>query len=400
MSKKVAFILLYGFIIISCNISDSNNQKDTDCITINIDSLETERKGDTTHFSKLFADFSIIPLETKSECTLGNIKDIKIKGDTLYISDHQKKAIYMFNMKGEYLNKIHNVGRGPSEYIKVWDFDVNPKNENVMILDRSSKKVCIYNQKGKFIRDLSLQNYFMNFVYTSNGFYFFRPGPPKSDDKLLFKTDLRGNVKWKRLTNEKHNKGIRPVFTSRVLHKTSSHITVTMLYSDTIYAISDNTINPFITFNLGKYHFSQKEINRILTKPKEQVPREVIDKKNPECFNFLMNYSQNEHLAMMDYNIGIRPNSILYRFKTHQTINTNNIADDMTYVRPELKKIEGPYMVGEFNYRPSRPKYNDIKSLKDIVKKGKLPFKPPVKEKILSYNASDNPLLVVYKIKQ
>ena len=50
------------------------------------------------YFSELFSDFHIIPLETKEECLINQIDNIKLINDTICILDrYPTKSIFLFS---------------------------------------------------------------------------------------------------------------------------------------------------------------------------------------------------------------------------------------------------------------------------------------------------------------
>jgi len=59
-----------------------------------------------------YSDVEAIPLETSPECQIGTINKLVVKKDSIYIQDNLQNTLFVFNIKGEYLYKIDNIGRG------------------------------------------------------------------------------------------------------------------------------------------------------------------------------------------------------------------------------------------------------------------------------------------------
>src|SRR5690606_17844014 len=63
-----------------------------------------------------------IKLETKDGVFLGNIKDVKLHRDWLFVSDTR---ILIFDLEGNFIQSLGRQGEGPGEYRRVtsWDID-------------------------------------------------------------------------------------------------------------------------------------------------------------------------------------------------------------------------------------------------------------------------------------
>jgi hypothetical protein len=87
--------------------------------------------------------FSIIPLETTDDCLIAHIDKIEIKNGYIYIMDQKAQSMYIFDMNGKYLNKIHKRGQGPGEYTNLSYMTVT--DSSVIIIDHYTGKQIEYN---------------------------------------------------------------------------------------------------------------------------------------------------------------------------------------------------------------------------------------------------------------
>jgi len=94
------------------------------------------------HFnlSDIADSIRFVQLEATEECLIGDINEIELDGDDLFIYTvpGQKSSYYFrFNTKGDFLNTIGRIGRGPSEYL-----------HSSFSLDIEKKKIIIFRWYG------------------------------------------------------------------------------------------------------------------------------------------------------------------------------------------------------------------------------------------------------------
>ena len=127
--------------------------------------IDLDRK-DKVSIKDIFDSFEIIPLETTPKSIINGCDKIVFKDQKYYLLDIKQKALFIFNDKGRLLNKIKKIGRGPSEYTELSDFDINPYTNNIELLTPRGR-ILIYNQDTKYIKSIKLigtraTHYFMN----------------------------------------------------------------------------------------------------------------------------------------------------------------------------------------------------------------------------------------------
>ena len=63
---------------------------------------------------------SLIQLETRPECLVGEIDKIFFYKDRLYVLDRRVgKSVFVFDLKGKWISTIARTGHGPGEYINI-----------------------------------------------------------------------------------------------------------------------------------------------------------------------------------------------------------------------------------------------------------------------------------------
>jgi hypothetical protein len=130
--KKVIFIIL--ILIAGCDSGDKkDNQTAQNIITLSDSELDKQYKA-----SDIFADITLIPLETSDESIIGSVYKITIIDSIIYILDDKSMSLLLFDMHGHFVSKIHRRGNGPNEYVCAEDFTVM-KNKDILILDEYKK---------------------------------------------------------------------------------------------------------------------------------------------------------------------------------------------------------------------------------------------------------------------
>ena len=112
----------------------------------------------------------------------------------------------MFNLKGQYLYKLGEIGRAKNEYISApADFFVS-QNGDVHVFDSAGQKILIFDKKGNFLKHIDI-GWIHSFGLTSNGKYVCcldnRDIPNEESDPSLLIYDIKSGCK-KNLISSKH----------------------------------------------------------------------------------------------------------------------------------------------------------------------------------------------------
>lgn len=162
---KYIKLLVFVFLL-SC---DNKEKQHADFVSVNLNKSESK-----LDLSEIVDSISYIHLETTPQCLLGEISDIHYKNGKYYVYDQQTKAIYIFDNKGRYLNKISKYGKGPGEYVLIQTFYVDFKNR-IHILDLILKKILIYDHNALFVAEVPIKDYPRDFIVSDNGYFLFMP---------------------------------------------------------------------------------------------------------------------------------------------------------------------------------------------------------------------------------
>ena len=138
--------LLCGLLFMIPSCSNKPTTKDAEGTNI----IRANRNAASNLLPDLFGEVQLIPLETTDNSLMADIHFSKVKNDTLFLFSRKQYALFMFNTKGEYLNKISKVGQGPGEYTLIHDFDICPKRNSIEMLSPFGS-IYSYTMNGDFI---------------------------------------------------------------------------------------------------------------------------------------------------------------------------------------------------------------------------------------------------------
>ena len=111
----------------------------------------------TSEFLKEIKRIKFIPLETKADVLIGSIQKIKIFNDRVYILDiFSAKSVFIYDFNGKHVKTICSVGKGPAEYVRLWDIAIDPFNKELITVDVGSKKIHKYDLNGVFKEEQKL----------------------------------------------------------------------------------------------------------------------------------------------------------------------------------------------------------------------------------------------------
>lgn len=106
-------------------------------------------------------DIQYVLLETKEECLIGEITEIRYSNGNFFINDlNTTQSILVFNSNGDFLYKINKPGNGPGEYSTPGSFDVDEFG-NVYIMGLGSRKLIKYSNNGEKFEEFNL-DYMVN----------------------------------------------------------------------------------------------------------------------------------------------------------------------------------------------------------------------------------------------
>lgn len=147
------YILLFAFIAL-CSCSTTSGLSSH---YINVEEDYPEKE--------FFSSYACVRL-SPSTPMISEICDLRISDDKMFVSDKTSK-VFVFTMKGDFLNVLDKRGRGPNEYIEISDFDID--NDKIYVLSRPQKRVYVYSSDCHHLDTYELNDYYNGLRILSDG---------------------------------------------------------------------------------------------------------------------------------------------------------------------------------------------------------------------------------------
>jgi len=352
-------------------------------------------------------EITYIPLDNKIPFT--NFKYV-ITTTSIYVSA-KGIGILKFDREGRLINRIGSQGRGPGEFIYGMEFAVDERSGNVYILD--PHKIKVYSANGIFLRDIPYDSYISSHAM-AGGIEFY--------NSLLFLPDyiMEGNSKYNwifldtlgNLVSIKNNSV--PEFYANVvkpgcIYKYDNKLFYFNYFNDTIFSIS-----PDLQCK-GEYLFAQGPHRW----PRANINTNSFDQFSAQISRLFLPYDmfETEHFIVLRYAYLKNEAISFINKKTKKTFiasKNNKSNEDNEFSEAYLENdLDGGIPLKYLNY------YNDKgeEYLTEIITpfdlkvyissdefKNSIPkyseMKKDLKKFVASLKETDNPVLILIKLKE
>lgn len=157
MKNKFTSILIFVLTAISllaCAQEETIPQNNSNQF-FTIDFAEIIKNKKEVPLSEIAESIEFIQFETTTESLLGNIMDIKLTKDYIFIHHNGDKRLTQFSRQGKFIRHIGIVGRGPKEYALMRTFSLDEKNELIYIHTNWTRKILVFNFNGEYVKTLN-----------------------------------------------------------------------------------------------------------------------------------------------------------------------------------------------------------------------------------------------------
>lgn len=113
-------------------------------------------KLESVDATELISACSYVALESSENSLLGNIRQIEVCENYIYILDDKMNTFNVFSIDGKFVMKLEGSGNGPGEFISPHSFWID-KRGYVLILDRQLNRLLKYRLTNlEFVGDVTL----------------------------------------------------------------------------------------------------------------------------------------------------------------------------------------------------------------------------------------------------
>lgn len=227
-----------------------------------IDFEQAIHKGDDFDIRAYASNIRYIPLETREECFIADIRKIIKSEDYILVSDSEGN-LFQFTSAGQFLRNIGMMGKGPGEYLNMTDFVVDHSFNNVYI--NTLGYLYNYDMEGNFKSKISLNsgNLQVLCMDNRNRLFYIMPDTRQTKDKtsfdIVYVYDLNGELLKTIKSNTVRTKGLA-IFNS--IYEKNNEVFFKEEFGTSIYKIDqDLHIDTAFLLNLGKYAFEPETLD-------------------------------------------------------------------------------------------------------------------------------------------
>ncbi len=232
--KKLLFVGIMLFILIACK---NENQKNR----INIETESTNTIGSIIDSVK-YISFE----ESDNIMFSGRVDKMMGKGDTLFLLDFDiTKSLVAYNIEGDLLYKVSQVGKKDSEYIELFGFTID--EQYIYGLDNAKKRIMLFDiTDGAYIKSYDIPIHAYDIALLNDGNFLLSYDRKTKDGGVYVFNKESGAVK-KIYTIEKENYCVYA--NMNVFSESDNKITYSRHGSDEIYVFDkDDYLNPEVYF--------------------------------------------------------------------------------------------------------------------------------------------------------
>lgn len=213
--------------------------------------IEWDKVIDEMDYSFMVEDsVLIVPLETKDDCLIGEVSKLIYQNDLIYITDNLSKSVFVFDLSGKLVSKIHSVGNGPGEYANISYFAVH--GTDMVIYDHYIKRLFFYNASGELIRDKDISDIWGQDLFCI-GDKLYLPNSSSSESGYyhLFTIDLSDSDKYEKYLPFSEPEG-NPGWGVDSYHALLKDEALIYHWPyDTLYTVKDKEVYPSYLIDLG-----------------------------------------------------------------------------------------------------------------------------------------------------
>lgn len=287
MKIKLAIIMMISSLIFSCKRDNReykgliyNDYKENDFIPLPL----SEEKSKTIKIppisyyeipismSRLLDTCYTVSLETNSKNLIGRIDEIKVVDEFIFILDSRKsKGVFMFDLNGKYLRRIGEVGGGPAEYPFPGDMAINEKNKEIFIFNGNVRKIYKYNFQGEFLGKIPLELGGYSINITKDGdIMLFCQGYSNDHlgelkNKAFYVINQEGEIISFGPTQSNDFKNVKITNGNNISVK-NQEISYCNKFSDTIYKIKEDLVNIQYILDFGENSLNREKFKNLKTK--------------------------------------------------------------------------------------------------------------------------------------
>ncbi len=185
MCRIIACVLSLFLMLISCSEKIERVSKYPDLLNEAVDTIA---------YSQFVDSIKYIPLETTDACLIGNITDVEISEEHIFVLDLQMQTVWIFSRDGKYRGQVFHKGDAPGEYVNMCQFEYDESNRQIVVLDLWTHSLLFYTLEGKYLKSIGLEISAFDFKILPSGGYVISLAGADNKEAGIYYLDASGKV--------------------------------------------------------------------------------------------------------------------------------------------------------------------------------------------------------------
>ncbi len=399
MNNSLSVIILFGVLFSSCT-GDDTSSKHLSTKVITIEPTDTK----IGNFEDIFDNVRFLKLATSDSGLIGRVKNIFVSSEYIFVTDLQ--GVFIFDQNGKFISKIKRKGRAPEEYLAFTDVFIDTISNVLEVLDNRNQKIINYDFSGLFLGERDVPLIPLSFIKNQQDYFFFTGNQyiPEFPNSLVMATiSDEFVVKGQFLPVDRAKSKYLHIQYEYNFYYYKDTIRFFRPLDDTIYSIVNGALQPTYFIDFGNHKIPAKFYD---------YPYKDIREFYKQLF--VKGYAYNistiheiEQYMFLTYYIKGRAQQLYYNKKTQQIEQFNSWKVGFLGGKKLTANHLQPYEVYNNNIYSYIEPY-DFMSTLDSIKESSaqdnwnrlLASNSGLSEVYRQTKISDNPILVIYNIKE
>jgi hypothetical protein len=176
----ITVIVIVGIVITRIAIIGKvNGNANITAITI-----DAKKAVNEVVMSEIFSAVEYIPLETDDGHLIGNISQMLVFKDRIYVADiYQTQSVFCYSKEGKFIYEINRQGYGPGEYIALNSISIDHDKERLLLY--ADNTVFEYDLDGNYVESHKIRISVNDFSYVDK-------------NRTIFYGDYTGSAKYEK----------------------------------------------------------------------------------------------------------------------------------------------------------------------------------------------------------
>lgn len=387
MNRQALIIFMFSFLF-SCTSKDIKISENENVHIIELEKCEYHNELKTSFFCK---EAVALLLEDNERSKIGSIAKIEIIERYIYIMDQMfAKTLFIFDLNGNFINKVGQAGKGPGEYLSIIDFAVNVKDKSVYLL--SYGKILKFSENGNFIKSIEVDKNVIGIFWSNNSLFLKHLAIINEDINVISAINDNGKQLNAWLSNKVYSKGFygNISFSRKPFTGDDQKVKFFTHFNNTVFCTQNDKIFPYVEI-VANNCFNTKDVQKY-SEMKSKLgfgDHTEINEHFKDKFWGIWNYYEVGKLMFIESRNNKFSARIIYNSESKKSYYSHNIRNDEYGTRNlTILNCTDEYIIGKVDI-------NERMNVLDKIEKGIIKSKNDINE----FVHNDNPIIMFYHLK-